>query len=63
MLVRDEVRGLEDELLLSTQPPRGAERLEDWLQVVGDRLGLTYHSEIGRHFRRGTTRRRPVAGE
>jgi NADH dehydrogenase len=63
MLVGEEVRGLEAELLLSSQPPLGTERLGDWLDQVGDRLGRSYHSEIARHFRRGASRRRPVASE
>ncbi len=52
VLTRQEVEGLMDELLVSTEPPRGKERFDDWLLTNAATLGLKYASELSRHFRR-----------
>jgi uncharacterized protein YbjT (DUF2867 family) len=52
VLTRQEVEGLMDELLVSAEPPRGAQRLDDWLLTNGGSVGMHYASELSRHFRR-----------
>jgi len=52
ILTPQELAGLMDELLVSTQPPRGRMRIEDWLLRSADSLGVRYASELDRHFRR-----------
>jgi hypothetical protein len=39
------------ELLVSNEPPRGRMRLDDWLLRSSDSLGMSYASELARHFR------------
>ena len=51
ILTPQELAGLMDELLVSTQPPRGRMRIEDWLLRSADSLGVSYASELDRHFR------------
>jgi uncharacterized protein YbjT (DUF2867 family) len=51
VLTTDELRGLMDSLLTSTQPPNGATRFSQWLEANKDRIGASYTSELGRHFR------------
>lgn len=51
ILTRQELRGLMDELLVSAEPPRGRDRIDDWLLRNGDQLGRVYASELNRHFR------------
>jgi hypothetical protein len=51
VLTRQELEGLMQELLVSTQAPRGARRLDDWLLRSTDSLGRSYASELSRHFR------------
>lgn len=52
LLTSEELRGLMEELLLSHQPARGADRLETWLGRHGPELGRSYASELSRHFDR-----------
>jgi len=51
ILTRQELEGLMEELLVSSEPPRGKERLDGWLLRNADRLGRRYASELDRHFR------------
>src|SRR5712691_9706336 len=51
MLTSQELAGLMDEHLVSSEPPRGRVRVEDWLLRAADGLGMTYASELDRHFR------------
>jgi uncharacterized protein YbjT (DUF2867 family) len=51
VLTRDELKGLMDELLTSSQIPNGTTRFSDWLESNGDKLGSSYSSEIQRHFK------------
>jgi uncharacterized protein YbjT (DUF2867 family) len=51
VLTRDELKGLMDELLTSSQIPNGTTRFSDWLETNGDELGSSYSSEIQRHFK------------
>ncbi len=51
ILTPQELAGLMDEHLVSREPPRGHRRIEDWLLRAADGLGLTYASELDRHFR------------
>ena len=51
ILTPQELAGLMDELLVSIQPPRGRMRVEDWLLRDADSLGVSYASELDRHFR------------
>ena len=50
-LTHDEVVGLMDGLLTSSEPPTGTTRLSDWLAENGDGLGRRYVSELRRNFR------------
>ncbi len=52
ILTRQELEGLMTELLVSSQPPHGTVRFDDWLLQHGETLGLHYASELDRHFRR-----------
>jgi uncharacterized protein YbjT (DUF2867 family) len=52
VLTKQELEGLMAELLVSTEPPRGARRLDDWLLRQSETLGVRYASELDRHFRR-----------
>jgi NADH dehydrogenase len=51
VLTKDELKGLMDELLTSSQIPNGPTRFSDWLEPNGDELGSRYSSEIHRHFK------------
>ena len=51
ILTRDEVAGLEAELLVSREPPRGHDSFREWLGANGDELGRRYVSELERNFR------------
>ena len=51
VLTRQEVEGLMDELLVSAEPPRGKQRLDDWLLANANTIGTRYASELSRHFR------------
>ncbi len=58
VLTREELRGLEQELLLSHAPPLGREAVTRWVQEHGERLGRAYANDLDRHFRDG--RQEPV---
>jgi NADH dehydrogenase len=51
LLTPQELTGLMDEHLVSTEAPRGRARIEDWLLRAADSLGMSYASELNRHFR------------
>ncbi|MBI4581858.1 MAG: NAD(P)H-binding protein [Planctomycetes bacterium] len=51
VLTRDELDGLMADLLVSSGPPTGSTRLSDWVAQHADRLGASYASELGRHYR------------
>jgi len=42
---------LMEELLVSKEEPRGHERIDAWLLRNADKVGRSYHSELGRHWR------------
>jgi len=50
-LTADDVDCLLEELLVSHDPPTGSIRLTEWLAEHGHELGLTYASELARHYR------------
>ena len=52
VLTRDELRGLEDSLLVSNGSPSGTARFGDWLAQNGEMLGRSYVSELARNWRR-----------
>ena len=52
VLTRQEVEGLMAELLVSGEPPRGTQRLDDFLLANANTIGARYASELSRHFRR-----------
>lgn len=51
MLTRQELRGLRDDLLVSSEAPEGRIRLRDWLGEHGAALGTAYASELERNWR------------
>jgi uncharacterized protein YbjT (DUF2867 family) len=53
VLSREELSGLERELLVSHAAPRGAESVRDWLFAHGEALGRAYVNDRRRHFGRG----------
>jgi len=55
ILTREELLGLEQELLLTHAPPRGTESVEKWLLDNGDSLGQRYINDIHRHFGAGAS--------
>ena len=50
VLTKDEVRGLMAGLLVSEGQPTGDTRLSEWLQENCDRIGVSYASELRRHY-------------
>jgi uncharacterized protein YbjT (DUF2867 family) len=46
-----ELQGLMQELLVSHERPRGTRRLDNWLLASAPTLGMTYASELDRHWR------------
>ncbi len=50
VLTKDEIRGLIAGLLVSEDPPTGDTRLSEWLQENRDRIGVSYASELRRHY-------------
>ncbi len=53
ILTREELLGLEQELLLSHEPARGKESVAAWLQAHAGALGRRYVNDLHRHFGRG----------
>jgi len=51
VLTQDEIAGLSANLLVSSAPPSGWTRLEDWLKENRAAVGLRYASELKRHYR------------
>ncbi len=51
ILTRDEVAGLQQNLLASSEEPWGTTRLSEWLADNRDWLGRRYMSELRRHYR------------
>jgi NADH dehydrogenase len=59
LITREELIGLQRDLLVSREPPACATRFRDWIAQQPCELGLHYRSELARHFdrapRRGAT--------
>jgi NADH dehydrogenase len=53
VLTRDELGGLMGSLLVSHEPPTGADSFGRWLAEHGDELGRSYVSELARNWRQG----------
>jgi NADH dehydrogenase len=51
VLTREELKGLMDGLLVSTEPATCPTSLRQWLEANASNLGRSYSSELGRHFR------------
>ena len=51
VLTRDEMEGLMANLLISEGPPMGQTQLSDWLEQNVDNIGVSYTSEMSRHYR------------
>jgi uncharacterized protein YbjT (DUF2867 family) len=58
VLSREELAGLEGELLVSRAAPRGAESVRVWLSAHGEALGRAYVNDRRRHH--GSSAREPV---
>jgi NADH dehydrogenase len=50
ILTRDELQGLMDELLISTQAPNGTTKFSEWITANRKTIGNEYTSEVARHF-------------
>ena len=50
VLTREELDGLEQELLLSHAPGLGRESVREWLASHGESLGAQYANDMSRHF-------------
>lgn len=55
VLTREEILGLEQELLVSASPPLGRSRVADYLATHGDTLGRRYTNDLHRHFGAGAS--------
>ena len=51
ILTREELLGLQQELLLSLNAPTGHNSVSDWLLATGSSFGKTYINDLDRHFR------------
>jgi NADH dehydrogenase len=51
VLTQDELKGLMDSLLTSSQPPNGSTHFSTWLAENAGSLGTSYSSELDRHYR------------
>lgn len=51
LLTKDELAGLMANLLVSHSPPTASTSLSTWLAAHADRIGMSYASELARHFR------------
>jgi len=56
LITREELIGLQRDLLVSRDPPACETRLRDWIPAQGGALGLRYRSEVVRHFDRASQR-------
>jgi len=61
ILTREELLGLEQELLFTHAEPLGRESVPDWLMQNGADLGRTYINDMRRHF--GADAHDPLAGQ
>ena len=50
ILTKDEITALMADLLVSHQPPTAHTSLRAWLQANASRVGVTYASELARHY-------------
>jgi len=50
LITRDELVGLQRDLLVSRESPACATRFGGWMREHGDALGRRYQSELARHF-------------
>ena len=55
ILTREELLGLKQELLLSSEPPLGKQSVVKWLEDSGELLGRRYINDVNRHFGSGAT--------
>lgn len=60
VLTLDEIRGLEQDLLVSRATALGAQSVRQWLAEHGSTIGRTYTNDIDRHF--GAGRIEPIGG-
>ncbi len=60
VLTREELLGLEQELLVSHAPPLGSESVEELLMTLGPGLGRHYVNDLRRHFGEGANRPLPL---
>ena len=51
VLTRDEIEILITNLLVTNSPPTGHTRLSDWLETHAHTLGVSYASELDRHYK------------
>ncbi|MBI5244917.1 MAG: NAD(P)H-binding protein [Elusimicrobia bacterium] len=51
VLTRDELAGLQQELLVSRKPALGRKSVSAWIQANGSKLGREYVNDLDRHFR------------
>jgi uncharacterized protein YbjT (DUF2867 family) len=51
VLTRDEARGLMSNLLVTDSTPNAPTRFSQWLRDNANQVGVTYSSELARHFR------------
>ncbi len=50
VLTKEELMGLEQELLISHHPPTGTSSVEAWLMENGESIGCAYANDLKRHF-------------
>lgn len=50
VLTKDEIKGLMDNLLYSEETPKGITKLSSWLEENKEEVGISYSSELERHF-------------
>jgi NADH dehydrogenase len=63
VLTKEELLGLEQELLLSKQAPLGTASVEQWLTENGSIMGPAYVNDLRRHFGRDSNRPVLAGGE
>ncbi len=56
VLTKEELQGLQQELLLSREAPLGTASVEQWLMENGDIMGRAYVNDLRRHFGRDSCR-------
>jgi NADH dehydrogenase len=50
VITKNEIQGLMSNLLVSKSPPTGQTCLSDWLEQNADRIGVSYISDLQRHY-------------